>query len=1184
MKSMEFLLNALLFIAALNFPGDQARKSHCVVPAATTSNHWTRSCSSLSIYMQNVKQFVTSNMEINFMSGIHHLSSSLSVNNVTNVSIQGETNTTIWCNDTYLLITNSALITIRNIRFLNCGISFGKIQNKASINLHNVVTFGMANTTFQSSIGYAIIGINIQGNSYFEDIKIFQDHGMNRYTRGILQLLFQESTNNLFQAAKILISECRFYNIVLREDYRDDYNSAAIKFSFSQQKYPVQIQVENTTIINITSYAGPLVNVLYTSTNRNDSQVIFLNTYFTNNTNKNHSSIDISMLLNKQINRKYLSLQVGMEKLPQWSFFLLHCNLQNNTSEQKSIININSPTVNHHNNVSFTLHLNSTKFTRNNAKETFSNFKIFDHSLSALSHFVISQCYFASNIGFGLKFNGITHLTFDGLNRFHKNHVTTTALLLFNRTIPLFIGQTVFSRNTAGIIIHIYKYIWLMPNAELTFSENNGLSSASHHKYILYVLTDVSLHPCIFQFMRHSASDARNKLNGRINFIKNIWYIARIFGALLNSCFWVDGCLYANTTSTPGDIYRYIMQYKYDGNLVSRTEATMCSCHDNETYDCIQDRFNPTQAGRTVSLNLKLANSRFSTGVYANSSRVLQNTLAPPCEFPLPQKLFEVSQECTSVSYSIISNLTGTCSLYLTTTDYFPRPVFVYYVTLQKCPEGFVFLDGKCECDPILTRRIPYMKCNPENGSILHGPKSWIGVTENGTDYLYKPDCLAHHCSSDTFFMQLNNPDIQCLHNRTGLVCGHCPSGLDAMLGSLQCSKCSNNWLFLIPAFLFIGIMLVLALFALNLTVIEGKINGFILYANLQNTFMYKVFPVHGFAFVFVSLANLDWGIETCFYHGMTEYAKVWLRFAFPIYLFLIVLVIIYASRYSQRIERLTRRRVIPVLATLFLLSYNKIFLVTNTALFYYIKVHKLRNNEIFRVWGLDTSVPLFETKFLVLFVTSSLIFLFILVPTNALLLFTKLCYRSQIVINYLKPYLDAYHAPIKERHHYFLGVEFLLRAIIFILGNNLTTVNQMLAICVFLFVAFSSYFCAIKPFKKRIDNIIYITFFWFAGLIAVLNVAFQFKKSAAYVLLFNLLFAVPFIMFLGILCYHAHKYILQDNKTYNRCFSSASSFITHCIKCLVPNCSKSVENVHQRTPPAIEECPLQEELLDFED
>ena len=1181
---MEFLLNALLFIAVLSFPEKQAKKSYCVVPTVTTSSNWTRSCSNLSFFLQNVKQFVTNETEINFMPGDHHLSSLLPVNSVTNFSMIGEANTTIWCHDTYLVITNSTSVEIRNMRFINCGIGFDRVHSKASINLRNLISFGMANTTFQNSIGYAIIGINIQGNSHFKNIKIFQDNTINGYTHGIAHLLFQELPKNLFQVAKILISECRFYNMVLQEDYRDNHNLAAIKFSFSQQKYPVQILIENTNITNITSYVGPLINVLYTSTNRNDSQVIFLNTYLTDNTNKNHSSIDISILSNKQIDSRYLSPQADMEKLPQLSFFLLNCKLQNNTSELRSILNINSPTVNHHNNISFTLHINYTKFTRNNAKETLSNFKISNYSLSALSQFVISRCSFVSNIGFGLEFNGIIHLTFDGLNRFYKNYVTASILLLFNRTIPLFMGQTVFYRNTADIIIHIYKYIWLMPNAELRFGDNTGLSSANHHKYVLYVMTDVSLHPCIFQFTKLSTSDARNKLSGSINFNKNKWYMALIFGALLNSCYWVDGCLYANTTSTPGDIYGYIMHYKYDGNLVSRTEATMCSCHNNETYDCTKDRFNPTQAGRTVSMNLKLLNSKFSTGVYVNSSRVLKNTLAPPCEFPLPQKLFEVSQKCISVSYSIISNLTGTCSLYLTTTDYFPRPVFVYYVTIQKCPLGFMFLDGKCNCDPILTRRIPYMQCNPENASILHGPNTWIGMIGNGTDYLYKPDCLAYHCSQDTFFMQLQNPDVQCLHNRTGLVCGHCPSGLDAMLGSLQCSKCSNYWLFLLPAFLVIGIILVLALFALNLTVMEGKINGFILYVNLQNTFMYKVFPVHGFAFVVVSLANLDWGIETCFYRGMTEYAKVWLRFAFPIYLFLIVLVIIYASRYSQRIEQLTRRRVIPVLATLFLLSYNKIFLVTNTALFYYIKVHKLHSNEVFRVWGLDTSVPLFGTRFLVLFVTSSLIFLLILVPANVLLLFTKLCYRSQIVINYLKPYLDAYHAPIKERHHYFLGVEFLLRAIIFILGNNLTTVNQMLAICVFLFVTFSSYICAIKPFKKKIDNIIYITFFCFVGLIAVLNVAFQFKKSTAYVLLFNLLFAVPFMMFLGILCYHAHKYILQDNKTYNECFSHASSFITQCIKSLVKKCSKSVEREHQRTPPTIEECPLQEELLDFED
>ena len=338
------------------------------------------------------------------------------------------------------------------------------------------------------------------------------------------------------------------------------------------------------------------------------------------------------------------------------------------------------------------------------------------------------------------------------------------------------------------------------------------------------------------------------------------------------------------------------------------------------------------------------------------------------------------------------------------------------------------------------------MQCDPESSSILHVPNTWIKATEDHMDYIYQSSCVSYYCSLDFFFMQLNNSDVQCMNNRTGLICGTCPSHLDAMLGSLRCSKCSNYWLLLIPVFLIIGILLVLVLFVLNLTVVEGKINGFILYANLLNIFMYKVFPLNSFPFVVVSLANLDWGIETCFYHGMTEYAKVWLRFLFPIYLFFIVFVMILASRYSQRVEKLTRRRVIPVIATIFLLSYNKILLVTSTALFYYVEVYKLRNNEKMLVWGLDTSVPLFGIRFLILFVTCLLIFLLILVPTNVLLIFTKFCYRSKLVAFYLRPFLDAYYAPIKDGHHYFMGLEFFLRAIVFILGNNLLQVYEMLA------------------------------------------------------------------------------------------------------------------------------------------
>ena len=40
--------------------------------------------------------------------------------------------------------------------------------------------------------------------------------------------------------------------------------------------------------------------------------------------------------------------------------------------------------------------------------------------------------------------------------------------------------------------------------------------------------------------------------------------------------------------------------------------------------------------------------------------------------------------------------------------------------------------------------------------------------------------------------------------------------------------------------------------------------------------------------YTFISLANLDLGIQTCFYNGMDDYAKMWLQLAFPFYLIFI--------------------------------------------------------------------------------------------------------------------------------------------------------------------------------------------------------------------------------------------------------------------------------------------------------
>ena len=113
------------------------------------------------------------------------------------------------------------------------------------------------------------------------------------------------------------------------------------------------------------------------------------------------------------------------------------------------------------------------------------------------------------------------------------------------------------------------------------------------------------------------------------------------------------------------------------------------------------------------------------------------------------------------------------------------------------------------------------------------------------------------------------------------------------------------------------------------------------------------------FLYTFTSLTNLDLGIQTCFYNGMDDYAKIWLQLAFPFYLIFIATSLIITSRYSTTIQRLTARRALPVLVTLFLLSYTKILYTVSIVLFSYSTITQLPSEQSTLVWSVDANVPL---------------------------------------------------------------------------------------------------------------------------------------------------------------------------------------------------------------------------------
>ena len=191
--------------------------------------------------------------------------------------------------------------------------------------------------------------------------------------------------------------------------------------------------------------------------------------------------------------------------------------------------------------------------------------------------------------------------------------------------------------------------------------------------------------------------------------------------------------------------------------------------------------------------------------------------------------------------------------------------------------------------------------------------------------------------------LTLSTPDSQCQFNRSGVLCGQCQHSLSAVFGSSQCKHCSNIYLITLLPIEIAGVILILFMLFFNVTVTDGYINGFLLYMNtIEINQAVLLSSFNAVVYSLVSVSSLILGNEICFYNGMSDYAKIWLQLLFPIYLIFIATLLIITSRYSTTIQRLTAGRALPVLATLFLLSYTKVLLTVSNVLFSYTSITHL--------------------------------------------------------------------------------------------------------------------------------------------------------------------------------------------------------------------------------------------------
>ena len=464
-------------------------------------------------------------------------------------------------------------------------------------------------------------------------------------------------------------------------------------------------------------------------------------------------------------------------------------------------------------------------------------------------------------------------------------------------------------------------------------------------------------------------------------------------------------------------------------------------------------------------------------------------------------------------------------------------------ITLLPCPFGFEFSteNRKCLCANVLQQFTE--DCNIDDTSIGRSRNNvWLHFT---TDYilLHGRGCPLDYCKEANVYVPLNDSDVQCNDNRTGKLCGACKEDYSLELGSLICTQdCTEFHLSLILLFGVLGILLIVLLFLFHLTVAAGTINGLLFYANIVQA-NYRTFleaktsnSFIAFSSAFIGWLNLDFGINTCFYDGMDIYAYSWLQFLFPIYLWIIMLIIIVSARYSRKMVRTLGQNPVAVLAIVLLISYGKMLKAIIVPLPWARLQNITQENPIHSeyVWLYNGNIYYFSFQHMILVVFASFVLLFLFLPYSFLLLCghwlqTKSHWKILSWINKLKPFMDAYYAPFRQSERHWIGLLLLTRCglILTVAFATAGIGNQNLNL-----VIVSSVTAALSLFKGRVYDKRYNDFLESSFLLnlSILSTATLYVRSDETVdyqnsiIVSSLSVTIAFVFFIGIIVFHAYQ------------------------------------------------------------
>ena len=671
--------------------------------------------------------------------------------------------------------------------------------------------------------------------------------------------------------------------------------------------------------------------------------------------------------------------------------------------------------------------------------------------LSTSIDIYFSDCTFQGNNITGLVLIN-SYLIVSGNLNFTGNRAYRGAAMIFvvGSTMKLSQNSSVYLVNNSAVFKGGAIYIDL--------SNSYGYQSPSTPPTCLLEVEQAGLRRGLI-FMNNSAGQGGDALYGRI-----LGYYPQTRNDTVNcsSLFEESFCSMANEDYVDCSVL-FTQVSSISPNTLSQVASDpvrVCIC-SNSTPECHMTSMavDPIFPGQSFSIYTVVTGEELGTvagSVFANFLSL--HSIRP--QLARGEDTQEATQlHCNRMEYTIFS-INSTEVLVLTSdsvvgdytdpTSFTKFPVYVN-ITLLPCPPGFTLMkaSARCDCSQFVLQ-LPGVSCNIKDQTIHRSGLVWVGSVkdENQTveNVITAKYCPLNYCKHEGISVNLNQPDTQCEFNRSGILCGGCQPGLSLMLGGVQCGVCSNKNIALIIPFLLAGVVLVFFLKISNLTASQGFINSLVFYASIVKANEHIFLPQANTnpLTLFISWLNLDLGVQTCFFNGLSAYTKTWLQFIFPFYIWGITGVTIISARYSTRIARISGNNSVPVLATLFLLSYAKLLGIIISSLSYTVLEYPGGQKV---VWSADGNIDYLGAKHAPLFVAAVATLLFLWLPYTVLLFTGQWLYKCKLsLVNHmlikLKPFLDAHYGPLKDSHRYWFGALLLVRAVILLISALVTKNN----------------------------------------------------------------------------------------------------------------------------------------------